>query len=77
MIDYRSFCPSAVVHMRELSVNDPLYMGGIGSDSLSSGTGGDEESLEERDYQAKRSYNAVKFKSMKIDDDDSELDDED
>jgi hypothetical protein len=75
VIDYRSFCPSAVVHMRELSVNDPLYTGG--SDSLSSGTGGDEDSLEERDYQAKRSYNAVKFKSMKIDDDDSELDDED
>ena len=78
VIDYRSFCPSAVVHMRELSVNDPLYTGGTGSDSLSSGTGGDEESLDlERDYQAKRSYNAVKFKSMKIDDDDSELDDED
>ena len=75
VIDYRSFCPSAVVHMRELSVNDPLYTGG--SDSLSSGTGGDEDSIEERDYQAKRSYNAVKFKSMKIDDDDSELDDED
>ena len=75
VIDYRSFCPSAVVHMRELSVNDPLYAGG--SDSLSSGTGGDEDSLEERDYQAKKTYNAVKFKSMKIDDDDSELDDED
>ena len=77
VIDYRSFCPSAVVHMRELSVNDPLYTGAGGSDSLSSGTGGDEDSLEERDYQVKRTYNAVKFKSMKIDDDDSELDDED
>ena len=75
VIDYRSFCPSAVVHMRELSVNDPLYTGR--SDSLSSGTGGDEDSIEERDYQAKKSYNAIKFQSMKIDDDDSELDDED
>lgn len=75
VIDYRSFCPSAVVHMRELSVNDPIYTGG--SDSLSSGTGGDDESLEERDFQAKKSYNAVQFQSMKIDDDDSELDDED
>ena len=74
VIDYRSFCPSAVVHMRELSVNDdPLY---AGIDSLSSETGGDEDSLEERDYH-KRSFNAVRFRSMKIEDDDSELDDED
>lgn len=72
-IDYRSFCPSAVVHMRELAVNDPLYVGG---DSLSSGTGGDEDSLEERGEYRKKSFNAVKFKSMKIEDDDSELDDD-
>ena len=72
-IDYRSFCPSAVVHMRELVVNDPLYVGG---DSLSSGTGGDEDSLEERGENRKKCFNAVKFKSMKIEDDDSELDDD-
>ena len=71
VIDYRSFCPSAVVHMRELSVNDPLYAGG---DSLSSGTGGDEDSLEERDH--RKNFNAIRFQSMKIDDDDSELDDD-
>ena len=74
VIDYRSFCPSAVVHMRELAVvNDPLYVGG---DSLSSGTGGDEDSLEERGECRKKSFNAVKFQSMKIEDDDSELDDD-
>ena len=74
VIDYRSFCPSAVVHMRELSIHDPLYVGG---DSFSSGTGGDEDSLEERgEYQKKKSFNAIKFQSMKIDDDDSELDDD-
>ena len=74
VIDYRSFCPSAVVHMRELSVHKPLDAGG---DSMSSGTGEDEESLEERSvYRTKRTFNAVKFQSMKIEDDDSELDDD-
>lgn len=73
VIDYRSFCPSAVVHMRELAVHDPLY---VGDDSLSSGTGGDEDSLEERGRYLKKSFNAVTFQSMKIDDDDSELDDD-